>query len=255
MGSSSSKPFPANCMKLDRYKDKKEKCVLWDVSFSSRGDIAVSSYNKKWRTFIDLYHRNDFQTNHDAYYSKEYDRYSKEFEPLRYVSFLGTSTDYIVTSLADGIEIIDVENKRVWRSRKLDSQTSCLAVTERQIYVGGYLEISLIILNYELQEVQKFVLENFLLLHIKDMTILDDKIFACTECQSGSNDGAFSCGRTFPFILTTYKKRYSTLYFFLAGLASSIFIMSLSRSITASEKLGLVAVAWQRNEVAFLPFR
>ncbi|KAJ8023918.1 hypothetical protein HOLleu_36492 [Holothuria leucospilota] len=229
MAANASEPTPVQLIQHERFTTKQLGYRLRYLSLDLPGNIAVSGdHFSSGQTYIDLYSGNnsDSRDKLKLFYSKEFEKYSNY--SFRYVSFLNKSVSKLVTCIGDKIEIIDTKNEsKVLQSCRVNGETTCLTVKEKDIFIGLEDSQTVFVFNNDLKEMKKISIEG-----IQDgdypgdLQVIKDTVFVCT----GRDGRALS--------LSVYDGSIVSEYTYTTGMYSSAY------SITVSEEMNLVAVLW-----------
>ncbi|KAJ8023676.1 hypothetical protein HOLleu_36176 [Holothuria leucospilota] len=221
-----SDPTPLQSMQHERFTVKLHAYVLFDLSLSLSGNIAISGQDNR-STFIDLYYgkHSDSRYRFKLFYSKEFQKCTDDLAQRRCVSFLEKDGSKVVTCSGDRIEVIDTKHEsRVLKSCRVNGETSCLTVREGEIFVAINGSQTVIVLDHDLRKTKNVTLKA-----IKygdcpyDLQVVKDTTYVCTIKHLALADSDYG-------IVTDYRDT--------TGKYRQAF------SITVSEKLGLIAVLW-----------
>ncbi|KAJ8018999.1 Serine/threonine-protein kinase/endoribonuclease IRE2 [Holothuria leucospilota] len=176
------------CIQHSRFT-KQDGWRLWDLSLSLNGNIAVTGDNEiTHRTYIDVYtnvRHSDSRDKPKIIYSKEFEEYESEGKiyPGRLVSFYPGSDTTILSGLGDKLEVIDLIQDRVIKSRKIKlvkhGGINCLSVRETEIFVGFRRSNKITVYDViDLNEIKSIILQEIQDGYWPyDMTAIADRIF------------------------------------------------------------------------------
>ncbi|KAJ8034550.1 NACHT, LRR and PYD domains-containing protein 10 [Holothuria leucospilota] len=232
---------PFSCIQHKRFA-KQDGWLLRDVTLGNSGSIVVSASNAdSQRTLIDIYAvKNGFDSSDkpNILYSKEFEKYStKEKDFLaRRVSFIDPDGVEVVTCLGDKLEVIKVSNHKILLSRRVEGETYCLYVKEREIFVGFWESNSITVFStVDLAEMKSIILEGIQKGDWPhDITVTAGKIFACVgHADARSNQTSQIFNEENGKILSKLTHPTGTQWY--------------ARSLSVNLPTGTIAVVWNNS--------
>ncbi|KAJ8021110.1 Intersectin-2 [Holothuria leucospilota] len=247
-------PTPRYWIQHSRFT-KHDGLQLIDLSLSSNGIIAVTGINTSThRSFIDVYttyfRHSDSSDKPKLIYSKEFEKYITEDGmkyDARYISFIDSYDDngglVIATCIGDKIELIDLNQDHIIKSRKVTlehhgDEITCLSVRERrEILIGFYVSNKISVYGVmDLNEIKSIILQG--IQHgyfLTDMTAIGDRLFVLEVlAHEESNPRSLIFEEKNGRILSELTKPTDTVKWYVKGLALNI-------------TLNVVAVQWSQT--------
>lgn len=202
--------------------------------------MSGSNVNSQ-RTLIVIYAiKNDFDFRDipSILFLKEFEKYStKERDYVaRKVSFIDPEGVDVVTCLGDKLQVIKVSQDKILLSRRVNGETYCLHVKERELFVGFWESNSITVYStIDLTEIKSIILEG-----IQegdwphDITVNARKFFACVgHADARSNQTSQIFGEEDGKLLSNLTHPTGTQWY--AG------------SIAVNLPTGIIAVVWNNS--------
>ncbi|KAJ8035133.1 hypothetical protein HOLleu_22258 [Holothuria leucospilota] len=238
---------PCFCIHQSRFT-KEVSWRLRDLSLSLNGNIAVSGFNvNTHRTYIDVYTNvrpSDSRDKTKIIYSKEFEKYKSEEQCYRgrRVSFYPSSDTTILSGLGDKLEVFDLIQDRVIKSRKIKLENhgsiTCLSVRETEIFIGFYQSNKITVHDViDLNEIKSIILRGIQDGYWPyDVTAIADKIFVCVgDNKEGSNDKPLIFEDKNEMISSELTKPTDTVQWYVHSLGVNV------------NTLGIAGVLWRKS--------
>ncbi|KAJ8019369.1 Protein NLRC5 [Holothuria leucospilota] len=230
-------PTPLHIIQDSRYA-KQDGWELGDISLCSSGNFAVSGHNY-WidQSYVSVYgstvDNSDSRDKPTLLYHKQF---TDELSWRRCVSFIKPNSTEIVTCRYDEVQVIDYKRDVVLRSRKVNGRTTCLSVSESQIFIGLRWSDIIIIFDNDLNKIKSIRLKG-----IRrddwpwDMAAAADRLCVCTWYGGRAIVYSQDSGT----ILTKYTTGQDR--------RKKAHCRSSPYSIAVNIELGLTAVLWRQD--------
>ncbi|KAJ8034210.1 hypothetical protein HOLleu_20951 [Holothuria leucospilota] len=155
-------PTPLVIIQDSRYS-KQDGWQLDDISLCSSGNIAISG-QRPYQSYVCIYgstvDNSDSRDKPSLLYHKQL-THKDDWQPWRprYISFIKPNSTEIVTCHDDKVQVIDYNRDVVLRSRKVVGKTTCLSVSEGQIFIGVERSAIVNIYDNDLNEIKSIRLK------------------------------------------------------------------------------------------------
>ncbi|KAJ8034673.1 Serine/threonine-protein kinase/endoribonuclease IRE2 [Holothuria leucospilota] len=221
---------PRYCFQHSRYT-KQDGWRLLDLSLSLNENIAVTGYNvDTYRSYMYVYtlvRHSDSRDEPKIIFSKESEVFLLDGFRCwgRFVSFYPGSDTTIISGLGDKLEVIDLIQDQVIKSRKIKlvnyGWIVCLSVRETEIFIGFWESNKISVYDViDLNEIKSIILhgiEDGYSLY--DMAAIADRIFVCVgHDKEGSNHKSLIFEEKNGRILSELKKPTDTVKWYVNSL-------------------------------------